>query len=172
MSTINNNTKAGNSTPEKPQAKPTSKKTSRSKAKNSNKNSNSHRRDGSPRSEYVLLHEVVTDDNGNFSGYKFERAARVILPNGKSQLMPLEEYLEINFNVQTMGILPYVLRVLDSENKKCAEFLSTELIVSQHSAESKLRRYLANRPEETSVALSNQLNGSRIESQGKPDSKS
>ena len=111
--------------------------------------------------EYVLLHEALMH-NGQLSGYKFQRAARVKLPNGTTHLLPLDEFITIDL-INAWDILPYILRVLDSENKKCSEFVSTNLQVSQHSAESKLKRYLANCPEEISVALSDQLEGSIIE---------
>ena len=150
MSTNKANTNNGNKT-----AKP---KANKPKVK---RNSQRQAVKPTPPGEYVLLHEVIMEED-QFVGYKFQRAARVKLPNGKSHLLPLEEYINIDVS-HSMDILPYVLRILDSENKKCMEFVSTQLPVPQHSAESKLKKYLANRPEEISVVLSDQLNGSIIE---------
>lgn len=163
----NTNTKAGNSNPEVSSGAKASKPTNTGKNRRRSAKSSNPKRNTTPQKvkssegEYILLHEARVEE-GVLLGYKFQRAARVKLPNGKSHLLPLEEYIYIDVS-SCWDVFPNILRVLDSENKKCKEFVSTTLPVSQHSVESKLKRYLANRPEESSVALSNQLNGSTIE---------
>ena len=148
-------------------------KTSRKKKQNTNGHNN-QRKVAEPHSDCVLLHDTI-EEKGALVGYNFQRALKVKLPDGSSKLLPLKEFIKINF-VGAWDILPNVLRVLDSENRKCEEFVSSNKYVSQHSVESKLKKYLAARPEEISVSLSQQLEATKIITKemksGKTDSES
>lgn len=99
----------------------------------------------------VLQHSTKFKDE--FNGFIFIRAVKVDLPNGSSKLMPLEdEQISLNFKGK-LDLIPTVLRLLESENKKCPDFATQSKATQRHSVESKLLIYLEERRDSNDLGL-------------------
>lgn len=94
----------------------------------------------------VLQHKAIVSADGDLIGYMFQRAMKVKLPDGSTNLLTLDE--EINLPLKGLwDLLPTIIKLLDNENKTCPEFATQSKPTQRHSVESKLYRFLESKME-------------------------